>query len=198
MASGSLTGAVWSLILATAGYIGLCEAGVGLATVTRVASIELDGTAALSRLVSSAWALAWLTASAAIAVGAVLALCFPLLYSVPSNRVADVRIAFVIVAFGLAVGFLSTVFSGFLWGSGRAHAHFVLFAISAIVAAATQVGIVVAGGGLVALAIPQVVGAITAVGLFRRASRRASPNLEVRLADADRGDIRRLLEPRLA
>ena len=120
--------------------------------------------------------------------------CLPLLFSVPDEQVASVRLAVdVAIGVGQSAAFLASVYAAFLFGSGRAHSVFSLGFAASFIVGVGQIAWVTAGGGIVALGVMQGLGAAATVALYRNAARRASPGLDVRIANARRSDIQRLL-----
>lgn len=171
---------VWALAAALALYFKLLEFGVGKAIPSHVAEHAVDGDdRTLSRVLSTALGLLCGLAALAAVGSAVLVVAFPHLFSVPADLRTAAQIAVAIVLLDLCVSMAADAFGWTLIGLQR----FDLINLTLTVVVVTQAiawGIViVAGGGLVALAIVTV--AISLAGQFvrYRLARRLLPGIVV-------------------
>ena len=183
----------WSLILGCVAYLGLLDVGLGIATITRIAATEVDGPEAMSRVLSTAMALAGGVCAAAILAGAGLCAAFPVLFDVPERLAGDAQVAFVLVAAWQCVMFAGSVYTACLLGTGRMYlVNLSGFVVSSLVSVA-QVVILLAGGGLAEIGAAMLIGSVATLAVFRYQVRRTMPALRVRPRRADRATARHLM-----
>lgn len=183
----------WSLVLGTAGYLGLLELGLGTATITRVAATEPLGEASLSTVLSSSLALFSGLSLVGIGVSLGLAAAFPVIFHVPVALRANARLAMLLVGTWQSLYLIVAVFAGCLLGTGRMYlVNFYGFAVSTAVSV-VQLGALLLGGRLVALAVIQLLGAFAAIVVYQRRVRRAFPTLKIALGKASAATVRLLL-----
>jgi O-antigen/teichoic acid export membrane protein len=142
---------LWIVLLAIVGYIGLLDVGVSTAAVQRVARLmadhDRDGVADLIR---TAWTFFALSGIVAVLVTVALA---PFVASFLHLGAIDPSVAtttLIILGLMTAVMFLGSVPNAVLFGSGRGDRLAQLGGLTLICTQATQIVVVVAGGGLVA------------------------------------------------
>jgi O-antigen/teichoic acid export membrane protein len=155
---------LWIVLLAIVGYIGLLDVGVSTAAVQRVARLmadhDRDGVADLIR---TAWTFFALSGIVAVLVTVALA---PFVASFLHLGAIDPSVAtttLIILGLMTAVMFLGSVPNAVLFGSGRGDRLAQLGGLTLICTQATQIVVVVAGGGLVALAVVSTAGVIVAL-----------------------------------
>lgn len=191
---GTTNFGIWALILGTMSYLALLEAGLGIATTTRVAATEAEGPQTTSRVVSTA-----LTLCMYIGVGCfvlTLALCaaFPILFDVPAETVDSARIAFLLVGVGQAFGFIALIFSATLIGTGHMiRVNIGGFVIAGLTAVA-QGAALLSGGGLEVIGALQLAGALLTVIVLRLQVRRALPSVRLGPSGFHRPTARRLFQ----
>jgi O-antigen/teichoic acid export membrane protein len=184
---------IWSLIVASTGYLGLVEAGLGFATTNRFAALEADGPAALNSLLGTAFVLFAAVAVCVLLLTSAFSLVFPALFGVPSRFVADARIALLLVAGANAVSFLFVSFLSSLQGTGRMYIVNLAGCGLSLVTYGAMAALVLTGRGLVALAGVQLLNAVATLLVYRWAMRATMPALKVRLTAFDRAVVRQLL-----
>jgi O-antigen/teichoic acid export membrane protein len=183
---------VWSLILGTSAYVALLDAGLSFATITRIAALESSGVDAMNKVISTAFILFLCIGAAGLVATAILVGVFPLLFDVPDHLVGETRMAVLIMGLYQAVSFGTVVFTASLLGTGRMYlVNLSGFAVSAL-ASVAQAGVLLAGGGLRAVALVQLVGALATVLVFRHQVRRTLPEVSVRCG-FDRATAKNLL-----
>lgn len=183
----------WSLVLGTAGYVALLEAGLGTASTTRVAAVELDGPDDVGRVLSTSLALCACAGALGLVVTVALAAVFPSLFSVPADLASESQIAILLAGAAQAITVSSTVFTAALLGTGRM--YMVNFSGFVISATATVVGAIalLAGGGIEALAVIQFASAVLTVLVFRRRVVGVLPGVTIAFRGFDRPAAKRLL-----
>jgi len=181
---------VWSLAGGVIGYLELLELGFGRATTKLLAEdIGRRPERILRTLNTNVAVLAGFGLLAFVA-GVVIAVASPSLFSIPPGlRDASVTV-FVVLAVALAVSIPFDSFGGAL----AAHQRYDLLAASnigmVVATSLTIVGIVLAGGGLVALAVGSALVSLPFHVLRWRLLRRLQPGIRLSRRYVDRGRLR--------
>ena len=170
---GPGTYGLWVVLLALVGYLGLLDVGVGTAAAQRVARLrasnDQDG---LADLIRTCWV--FFAGSAVLAVLITVGLApfvASFLHLGPINpRAAGITL--VILGVMSAVTFVATVPSALLFGSGRNDRQTQIGLATFLLMECGQIVAVVAGAGLIAVALLQLAGAAVtlavSVSLVRR------------------------------
>jgi len=156
---GAGTYGLWIVLLAIVGYLGLLDVGVSTAAVQRVARLmaahDRDGVADLIR---TAWTFFAVSGVVAVLVTVVLA---PYVSSFLHLGTIDPTVAgttLIILGVMIAVMFLGSVPNAVLFGSGRGDRLAQLGGLTLLLTQGVQIVVVIAGAGLVGLAIVSVAG----------------------------------------
>jgi O-antigen/teichoic acid export membrane protein len=190
---GTVAFGTWSLVIGTVTYLSLLEAGIGLATITRVAASEDSGPETLGQILSTSLALFCVVTVVGIGLSGVVAATFPLLFHVPSRLTGSAQWAVFLVGAWQSISFLTNAYSTCLLGTGRMHlVNLSGFAVSALTSIA-QVAVVLTGGGIVGLAAVQCVGAPITFLVFRWQVQKVLPRSRIHLRYADRAMARLLV-----
>lgn len=183
----------WSLVIGAMTYLGLLEAGLGLATITRVAATEAEGPRALSRVLSTSMALVSGVAALGLVVTVGLALVFPVIFDVQDDLRAESRVAVLLAGTWQCLIILASAYSASLLGTGRMYlANLSGFAVAAVVTVG-QAALVLTGGGLREIAAAQLVGGFATLWVLRGQARRSLPGVVISPRRADRGVAKQLL-----
>ncbi|HEY4928041.1 MAG TPA: oligosaccharide flippase family protein [Acidimicrobiales bacterium] len=170
---GAGTYGLWIVLLSIVGYLGLLDTGVSTAVVQRVARLsaigDKDETADVIRT-----SLVFFSTTGTLAVLITVAVA-PFLASFlhlgdVSGSVADRTL--IILGVMTAVKFIGSVPSAVLFGAGRGDRQSQIGAVGFIVTQVSQVVVVLAGGGLIGLAIVSLggvlFGTVVSAGIIRR------------------------------
>jgi O-antigen/teichoic acid export membrane protein len=163
---GASTYGLWIVLFAMVGYLGLLDVGVGTAVVQRIARLmgEHDD-AGVADLMRTAW---WFFATSGVVAVLVTVVVAPFIGSILHlGTLSPTAAAITLVLLGAmtAVLFLQSVPNAVLFGSGRADRSAQVGLLTLILTQGAQIVVVVAGGGLVGLAVVAVVGAAIGLGV---------------------------------
>ena len=170
---GASTYGLWIVLLSIVGYLGLLDAGVSTATVQRVARMTSAGDdQGLADVIRTASVFFAVSGAVAVAITVVLA---PLLASIVhlgsiSTRVAGVTL--VLLGVMTAARFVTAVPTAVLFGVGRSDRSAQVSLIGMLVTQLAQVGVVLAGGGLVWLGGVTVAGTVASFVMTSALARR--------------------------
>jgi len=181
---------VWSLAGGVIGYLELLELGFGRATTKLLAEDIGHRPDRLLRTLNTNVAVLSAFGLLAFVAGVVIAVASPALFSIPpSLRGASVTV-FVVLAVALAVSIPFDSFGGAL----AAHQRYDLLAASniglVVATSVTIVGVVLAGGGLVALALGTALVSLPFHVLRWRLLRRLQPHMRLSRRYVDRSRLR--------
>jgi O-antigen/teichoic acid export membrane protein len=190
---GTTAFGVWWLILGTVGYLSLLEAGLGFATITRVAALEAKGASALNTVLATSLGMCLCIAAVGMLITAALAIAFPALFDVPADLADDARIALLLVGAWQMFGFVLLVLTASLVGTGRMYLVTLSGSLVSALASAAQAVALLSGGGLRSIAAIQLVGGIVTIAVFRWQLRRVLPTIKFKLRAFDRPTAKRLL-----
>lgn len=191
-ALGSFRFGTYSLLGATAAYLGLLEVGLGTASTIRIAAAEHEGQDAVAAVLSTSIALFALVALAAVGVTCILTLLLTSLFAIPHELHASARVAFLLIGAGQALNSAVTAYTAALLGTGRMYLVNLLgFSISAAVSIVTIL-CAVADPSLPLLGAVQAVGATVMLVVFRLRTRKALGDIRPRIRNAQRSIMRLL------
>ena len=156
---GAGTYGLWIVLLALVSYLGLLDIGVGTAAVQRVARLRaLGDQEGVADLIRTTWVFFAVSGVVAVLITVVLAPLVSSFLNLGAISPSQAGATLVILGVMSALTFLAVVPNSVLFGSGRGDR---LSQIGLVALLATQVGQVVAvlaGAGLIALAILQTAG----------------------------------------
>ena len=170
---GTSTYGLWIVLLSVVSYLGLLDAGVSTATVQRVARMTAVGDdQGLADVIRTASVFFSVSGVLAVAITVVLA---PFLATIVhlgsiSTRVAGITL--VLLGLMTAARFVTAVPIAVLFGVGRSDRSAQISLIGMLVTQLAQVGVVLAGGGLVWLGIVSLVGAVASFAMTSALARR--------------------------
>jgi O-antigen/teichoic acid export membrane protein len=148
----------WVLLGSTVGYLGLLDLGVRGAVTRYVAHFHARGEhEQASRLASAALVVFSRAALAAVVLGAALAAVVGRVFELPADLIATAQVVTVIAAANVAVALVDGVFGGAVVGRQRFDYSNVVEVALALLRAGGVVLTLKLGGGLVALAVVQLV-----------------------------------------
>jgi O-antigen/teichoic acid export membrane protein len=184
----------WTIAFTIASYVGMVELGLGVATVRHIASALADGD--------------WIGASAVaasaratyLAMGCAGVFLLSVLVMLPGRVVethgvdsSQVRIAVLLLGLGLVLSSVGSVYPAIAIGAGRADLGTTVGTAARLVMAAAQAVVVLLTGSLVALAAVTAFGVVGGTLAVREVTRRHFSEIDVRLENASRDMVRRLL-----
>ena len=185
---------VWAIVLTLTGYMGFADLGIRPAIVHFIARYRaLGDNQALARAVSSA--------AAVFGAGGVLVLLvaggtvpwLPQWFHVPADLVADATVALWISACALAITLPLNAWSAVLIGRERYDLSCRIDLVAVLARAAAVVGVLLAGFGLVGLALAQGTVELAAMAWKVRVARRLEPELRMAWRLVDRASVRALM-----
>jgi len=182
---GSEAYGAWALLGSLVGYLGLIDLGVRGAVTKYVATMHAGGRHDDAGHVTSAGLLFFGAAAMVVVVaGSVLALLVDRLFEVPPGLIGPARLAVFLGAVTVAVSIVGGVFGGVIVALLRFDfSNGVEVAVTLVRAAATVFALE-RGGGLVALAVIQLVTAVARTAIYALGMRRFYPGLEIHFARA--------------
>ena len=161
---GASTYGLWVVLLALTGYLGLLDVGVGTAAVQRVARLRAtDDQDGLADLIRTCWVFFAVSAVLAVLITAVLAPFAASFLNIGPISPTLVGTTLIILGVVSALSFLGTVPGAVLFGSGRNDRQAQIGVAILLLMELGQIAAVVAGAGLLAIALLQLAG--TAVSL---------------------------------
>jgi O-antigen/teichoic acid export membrane protein len=172
---GTSTYGLWIVLLSIVSYLGLLDVGVSTATVQRVAKLTAEGDdQALADVIRTASLFFSVSGALAVAITIVLA---PFLGSIVhlgsiSTKVAGVTL--VLLGLMTATRFVTAVPTALLFGVGRSDRSSQVSLAGMLITQLAQVGIVLAGGGLVWLGIVTLVGTAASFVMTSALARRTT------------------------
>lgn len=184
---------VWALALGAVGYLGLLEVGLGIATTTRIAAVESQGYEAVSRVLSTSVTLCLGVVVVGLCATAGLVWIFPSVFDVPDSLRNEARVTACVLGAGQCVMFVVNAYSAALLGTGRMYLVNLRGVLISSAVSATQAGVLIAGGGLEAIAVLQAAGSAITLIVFRAQVHRRLPGVRVSPRLADRRIGRQLL-----
>jgi len=188
---GLATYGVWALVSTIAGYVTLSDLGISNATTKFIAEhADSDPSAVITIFNTNFFALCGL-ALIALAGGLGLAVVAPYLFHVPQADRASAFVAFAVVAASVALTLPIGTYFGLLSGYQRYDLIGLCNSVTGTASAIVSGSIVLAGGGLVALALGAATTSAATLVLPVALARRLVPGLRVRRRYVDRATLRR-------
>jgi len=155
---------VWALAGSVILYLELFELGFGLATIKQVAEDAGRRSGAVVRTINTNFAVLCGFGAFALASGLVIALMAPTLFSVPESLHDETGLVFAVLALSLAASVPLDVIGSALAGYQRYDLLSGSNIFGAVLVGVVSAAVVVAGGGLVALAVSN---ALIMLGMHR-------------------------------
>lgn len=184
----------WTVALATAGYIGMVELGLGIATVRRLAAALATGDVSeASTVAASARATYWALAAIGTFGLAGLVLLPGLFKGTTDVSSAELRLTVFILGMGYLAALATSVYSTIAIGAGRADLSTVVGTIFRIVTAAAQVIVVLAFDSVALLALATAAGTVLGTLAVRTMSRRVFAEIDLHVSGARRTVCRELV-----
>ena len=183
----------WVLITSVTGYLGLLALGVPMASVRYLAEhVAADDREGTNRAIGSCLGLYLLLGSAGLVVGAGLYVFFTFTYTVPPAILVDARIAFAIAVIYVSLWFAALLPEGIF----AAHNDFVVRNVVRIAGVLLRVvltvGLLTLDATLVVIAIVQFACIAFDFFVCWLVIRGRYPGTRLKLADFDRGMVRRI------
>ena len=182
---------VWALAGSVAVYLDLLDFGFGAATTKLVAEDAYVRPQGVIRTLNTSFWVLSLMGVIGLAVGLVMAQFVPDWFSVPHHLASAATVVVAVLAVSLATAIPGDTIGGALAG----HQRYDLLALSnmfvAVSTSAVAVGVVLAGGGLIILAVSTALMAMLAHGLRWIMLRRLVPGLHLSPRLIDRHRLRR-------
>jgi O-antigen/teichoic acid export membrane protein len=185
---------LWILLGSVAGYISLVEAGIGTATVKRVAECRATGDQKrLEEVLGSAFALYIVISFLVLIVTGILFLNVAPLFNLPANKIDMARLCLLALGANQAIGFLFAVQSAILFGSGRYDLMTGLGVVVTTASSVAQAVLVISGYGIAALAGTLLTSTLVTGYVSRRIIHKYLPGTSVHLRAARAGMARELV-----
>jgi O-antigen/teichoic acid export membrane protein len=162
---GAGTYGLWVVLLALVGYLGLLDVGVGTAAVQRVARLTANNdTRGMADLIRTTWIFFAVSAVLAVLITVGLAPFVASFLNLGGVSSSLAGATLIILGVMSALMFLSTVPNAVLFGSGRNDRQTQIGLITMLLVQVGQIVAMVAGAGLMAVAVLQTAGvAVTLV-----------------------------------
>jgi O-antigen/teichoic acid export membrane protein len=185
---------VWTLSVAIAGYVGLIELGLGVATVRRVAAaLAVSDNLAASIAAASARALYSMLAALGMPLLAGLVLIPRLVSATGHTHAAQMRLAVLILGVGSLLSLAASIYPTLAVAAGRVDIGMAIGVASRLIMTAAQIAVVLTTRNIVALALVTAAGGVFGTLAVRQATRRLLPEVETKLALARRETALQLL-----
>lgn len=184
----------WTLALTIAGYVGMVELGLGVATVRQLASsLALGDSERASIVASSARTTYLVMAGAGVVVLGVLVTAPGMVVNTGGVSADRTRVAVAILGIGYLLSLIASVYPAIAIGAGRADLGTTIGIVVRVATAAAQVAVVLVTDSLVALSLVTAVGVVGGMLAVRAVTRRFFPGVIVRFDLARRTVVRLLL-----
>ncbi|MGC1273669.1 MAG: flippase [Planctomycetaceae bacterium] len=152
---------IWAITMAAAGYYTLADCGFQAATIKYIAQFEASGDRdSLNKTVATTVTSCSVMAAAVAASGLAVCWVFPFLFELKSEGVATVRWTVLLSALTVAVQLQGQVFRATLRALKRFDLENVIAVTSQLLTATLMIVVVMAGYGLVAMALVNLVAAV--------------------------------------
>jgi O-antigen/teichoic acid export membrane protein len=170
-----------SVILSCVAYVAIAEAGIGIATVRRIAAASANDDEDLSREILGTSFVLWLFA-ALLGVVVLVAMIGVLSHVVPSHgdQLASARWALALIGAATLVQFVLSVYPALLFGFGRSDLLIFVTASSAVVGGVLRAAVAVLTHDLVAVAGATAASVVLAALAVRHVARRNVDSTEFR------------------
>lgn len=172
---------VWILLVTLTAYLGFLDLGIRSSVTRYVARAESRGDRATSIQVAST-ALAVFTAMAGVAVAAAaaLGLVAPSVFHIPAEYRATTAIVATLAGASTGLALVNGALGGVLVGRERFDVVGAIEVVTTLVRAGLVLGVLTTGGGLVELAVAQLLASLTGTVLTAWWGRRILPGLRLR------------------
>lgn len=182
---------LWLLTASVTAYFSILDLGYGGALVKFVAQYRAWRDAkAINQIASTLFFLFAGVGLLSYGVAAAVAYNLPHLFAITPDQAPTGRAVLLIVAVQIALSFPFSVFGGVINGFQRYDTNNLVAIVSAVLVAAANVGVLLSGGGLVALVAWTTGIRIVALFVYRANAYRIFPALQVRLAHVRRARLR--------
>ncbi len=152
---------LWIVLLAIVSYTGLLDAGVSTAAVQRIAHLTAVGDdAGVANLIRTAWLFFTVSGALAVAVTLIVAPFLGSLLHLGAISASTAATTLIVLGVMNAVQFLALVPTATLIGSGRSDRQAQIGIVGFFLTQIGQVLVVIAGAGLIGLALVSVAGAL--------------------------------------
>jgi O-antigen/teichoic acid export membrane protein len=174
---------VWTLMATLTAYLGLLDLGVRSAVTRYVARSEGQGDRpAAIQVASTALAIFTGMAGLTLIASAVLGLIAPHVFHIPDEYRWPAMVVAVVAGGSTGVALVNGAWGGVIVGLQRFDLLGAADVVTALLRAALVLGVIVHGGGLVELAIAQLLASLAGAGLTAGLARRIYPGLRLRPA----------------
>lgn len=191
---GTTTFGLWSLLVALVSYAGLLDAGVVTALVQQVAARYAEGDEAkLDEIFGTAVAFYLVTGGILVALCGILVPFLGSAFHIAAPSLAASRLAVIFLGVSGAVGFVANVPSAALFGGGRNDRLGIVGLALGLATRLAQIGVVLLGQGLVALALVTVGSGLVGLILNQVIARRTFGRFRMSPRYATRGTLVTLL-----
>ncbi|HLV26113.1 MAG TPA: oligosaccharide flippase family protein [Gemmatimonadales bacterium] len=183
----------WTLVAQMTGYYALLDFGTRGAVGYFVASLGAKGRSdELSSVVSTAFFTLLGIGVVVAAIGGVLAFYLPALFSIPPEFEREARNAMLVLVMTIAITLPFDVWNATVNGCRRGYIVTLTETVMRVVTSIAIAIVLYMGGGLVALALTQLVGKTVVWAVTFRATRRLIPDLRVRASSWSKASLRRI------
>lgn len=187
---GTVAFGVWALAWTVIGYLELFEFGFGRATVKLVAEHSGRRPEAVVRTVNTNLFVLAVFGLVALAVGVVVAVFAPAWFSVPASLRGETIAVFALLAVSLAASVPLDTFGAALAGHQRYDLLSSANIVSVLLSTAVSIAVLLAGGGLVALAVWNLAVLLGMQIVRWRLLRRVAPGMRLSPSLVDRAAVR--------
>jgi O-antigen/teichoic acid export membrane protein len=185
---------VWTLSVTIAGYVGMVELGLGVATVRRIAAaLAVGDTLGASVVAASARALYALLGLLGMALLAGLVMVPSLIGGNGRAHAGQIRLAVLILGLGYLLSLATSIYPTIAVAAGRTDVGIAVGVTSRVVMGVAQIVVVLTTANVVALAVVTAAGGVFGTLAIRHVTRRLLREIEVRLALARRATAIQLL-----
>ena len=151
---GDLRYGIWTLIASVTGYYGLMDLGIYGAVRQYVGRYyALGDLRGINRTVNTAFGLLGLLGILCVIISIVVAALFSSIFKIDRAIVADIKIAMVIIGFGMGIGFPMAAFGGVLTARHRFDINNAIAIFSTLLNAVLIVWVLKSGYGILGLSI---------------------------------------------
>ena len=185
---------IWTLSLTIAGYVGLVESGLGVATVRQVAAaLAVGDNLGASIVAASARALYLALAALGMPLLAGLVMIPRLVESTGHPHVAQMRLAVFVLGLGSLLSLATSIYPTLAVAVGRVDIGIAVGLASRLLMTAAQIAVVFVTTNIVALALVTAAGGVAGTLAVRQAARRLLRQVDTKLSLARRGTAFQLL-----
>ena len=184
---------LWVLVASVTFYFSLLDMGYGVAQVRFTAKYRAEGnTAALNEMASTMF---WMFAGIGVLtflLALLLAFNLEHIFSLSVSQAQTGRIVFLFISAYVAIGFPFSVFGGIVNGFQRVYLNGIVALVTAVVVAAVNVAVLLAGYGIVELVVATTTVKILSYIAYAMNAYRVFPALRIRLSNFKRSRLREI------